>query len=1448
MSSIVAGPVHRVFGRGRTAATAISRSAGQGSNVRRRLARIWSVMAAFSMATGGLVAQEAVSPLSAHAVNPPSAVTDVNPNSLTSGTLFGGRTVNFAVNPINTQIVFAATEFGGLWKSTDHGSTWSHVDQVPLTAMEDVKFASSDVNLVIATGAYDGSIDNRGGGIWRSTDGGNTWAKAPGSDVCALAQNNGREIAIAPGTPGSLTVLVGTDCGIARSTNSGGSWTLVNPPGNFQIWDVKARSVGGNIQVDACGDGGYVRSNDGGSTWPTETDWTAATFPHPILGNPPAPQNPSDPCRVATAPQDANTVLMATRSPVANPGDKIGETYQFESDDGGVNWHNLNVSIDGNGRDPSALTFPAFDGVANHFEVFFATDQVIMHLTCDTNNAQRCSDGTGANTATCSPPPGEGTSGAWLQWDATIPHCATDPGDIAYDPNAGCPFLQGGDGGIFKTASATDGCNVGNPNFATFTQANTGLHALWLYQLAGSAVDSSHTDVYYGMQDNGQNCSNDDAATFHQCGGADVFNTISPRTGPTVTVLKNQNGGFSLSQEDGTTATPWTSPPVPKGGGIDAVTGFGPSSFAFITHDAATPANYIVQVTTNAGSSWAQMGPNLPGANSGLPNGENAIKFGGTSGAPVFYMELTVNGTPTIYRLQGPLDNTATLTSASAGLVNPWTYNVDPSNPLLLYTVDRGPKVAMRSTDGGQSWTPDPGLTSATTVGGVYPFISAFGPNVNSFGFDPASNTILAGTQFSGIFASFDAGGHWAQLPGSQQIPRALNFFFDTRNQGTAYVGSQGRGTWKIHLPQADLSISKSHSPDPVIAGNQLTWSVSVTNNGPDTAPNVVVTDTLPAQVSYLTNNLTPPAGCTAVGQTVTCSLGDMANGQTVSFSIVTLVDPATVANAGGPTSITNNASVTSIGSNDPNPANNSASSTALVNDAADLAVTKLCKPDTTINAGTPIVCTVFVDNHGPSFARNVVVDDVVLANGAVSISKVAVSPGPTNCTISSVTGGQKITCSLGNLAAASTTQTGRDTITYQMVATEGMNINNLATVRSDTPETDTSNDQAQVNLTVTALADLALTKSAPASVVAGTPISWTLSVHNAGPSTAVNVLITDTVPAGVAITSVTMPGASCQAGVPGDSTHPTTCAAGSLAPGATSATMTITATVNPQTTGILHNDARVSSDTFDNNSANDLAHTDTTVTVQSSIGVVISATPNPVTAGTALSYKITVSNGGPSTATAVTLTDPLPTGVTFSSTGGVGTCGFQTNTNTVSCQLPNLDPGQSEVVFIYTTVKSSTPPGPMGNSATATATGSPNGTGSVSTTVQTLADLAIVLTSDALVYKPSTTIHYQITVTNTGPSDAQNVVITQALPAVKQGAYISNNIGCAPPVGSTLTCQAPAVAALATIPAGGSVTFQVNFFITGNKGTITSVASVTSATTDPVSSNNSSTRVVTVK
>src|SRR3954447_21120349 len=76
---------------------------------------------AVAVVAAGLQAVSAAPPANAA----PSAVADVNPDSLTSGSLFGGRTVAFSTNPVNTQVVFAATEFGGLFRSSNHGSSWS---------------------------------------------------------------------------------------------------------------------------------------------------------------------------------------------------------------------------------------------------------------------------------------------------------------------------------------------------------------------------------------------------------------------------------------------------------------------------------------------------------------------------------------------------------------------------------------------------------------------------------------------------------------------------------------------------------------------------------------------------------------------------------------------------------------------------------------------------------------------------------------------------------------------------------------------------------------------------------------------------------------------------------------------------------------------------------------------------------------------------------------------------------------------------------------------------------------------------------------------------------------------------------------------------------------------------------------------------------------------------
>jgi uncharacterized repeat protein (TIGR01451 family) len=146
-----------------------------------------------------------------------------------------------------------------------------------------------------------------------------------------------------------------------------------------------------------------------------------------------------------------------------------------------------------------------------------------------------------------------------------------------------------------------------------------------------------------------------------------------------------------------------------------------------------------------------------------------------------------------------------------------------------------------------------------------------------------------------------------------------------SRPQGTAC----DIGAFEFVPPGADLSITKSGSPSPVVSGDQLTYTLTVTNNGPQNATGVTVSDPLPNNVHF--DSVTSSQGsCTRStttkpapkGGTVNCNLGDLANGTSASITIVvTTTTPGT---------LTNTATV-SGNETDPNPLNNSATATTTV-------------------------------------------------------------------------------------------------------------------------------------------------------------------------------------------------------------------------------------------------------------------------------------------------------------------------------------------------------------------------------------------------------------------------------------------------------------------------------------------------------------------------------------
>ncbi len=432
-----------------------------------------------------------------------------------------------------------------------------------------------------------------------------------------------------------------------------------------------------------------------------------------------------------------------------------------------------------------------------------------------------------------------------------------------------------------------------------------------------------------------------------------------------------------------------------------------------------------------------------------------------------------------------------------------------------------------------------------------------------------------------------------ASAPGYSSVPQSS----DTRtctDKGSSCTASPVTLLLDPAL-RADLSVTKTDSPDPVIAGANLTYTITVANAGPNAAQSVSLTDTLPAGTTFV--SLTAPAGfsCTtpAVGGngTVTCTIASLAAGATQTFTLIVQVGASVAAG----TVISNTATV-SAATSDPNAANDSATTTTTVATSADLSVTK-SDGVTTVTAGDGLTrtFTITVRNAGPSTATGVSLSDTWPA-GFTRTSL------PAACT--DVGGGPSFDCALGPILAGATTTL---VVTYTVPASTPAGPQaNTATVSSSTTDPTPANNTATDTTTVATSADLSVTKTdSPDPVIAGANLTYTITVANAGPNAAQSVSLTDTLPAGTTFVSLTAPaGFSCTTpAVGGNGT--VTCTIASLAAGATQ-TFTLIVQVGASVAAgtVISNTATVSAATSDPNAANDSATTTTTVATSADLSV----------------------------------------------------------------------------------------------------------------------------------------------------------------------------------------------------------------------------------------------------
>ncbi len=574
----------------------------------------------------------------------------------------------------------------------------------------------------------------------------------------------------------------------------------------------------------------------------------------------------------------------------------------------------------------------------------------------------------------------------------------------------------------------------------------------------------------------------------------------------------------------------------------------------------------------------------------------------------------------------------------------------------------------------------------------------------------------------------------------------------------------------------ADISLTKVAAEVTITAGSDATFTLTATNNGPSDATTVVVQDTLPAGMTLV--SATPGAGgsCTTTPTSVTCTATTLAVG--ASFEIVVVAKSAP--DVPDAASLVNSATVTAA-EPDPDTSNNTATAPVSVNRIVNLSVAKSASAQPIAVAGEPQAFEIVVENTGLSNATGVTITDPLPVGSTFYAAGSAA-----NC----AEAGGVVSCLVGDLPAGQSTAFVISFIVDQSTA-DGGSIINTASVSSNEPDTDSTDDSSTVDVPVVRRADVFVRKQgSPDPVVAGTSTSFTLSYGNAGPSDATGLVITDVLPAGVTFDAGSSD-ARCSAIGP-----TVTCAVGDVAVGAATTPVLIGVLLDGGLAegAMISNTATVLANEPDPLATNNESTNGIQVRRDSALELIKTDLTDPVLAGNDVTYRLEVINRGPSTVDDVVIVDALPPGTSVQSIppGCTASGAFE-----VTCDAGQLIDGARATFDVVLTVDSDLADGAqITNSASASGATGAGAMTQEETTIARLADISVQKQTTTPTVTAGVPVVYELTVTNDGPSDATNLVMTDVLPGSAQVIRVSAPTGtCVETVGQ-VTCAWPTFAA----------------------------------------------------
>lgn len=378
--------------------------------------------------------------------------TSLGPNSTSGGYAGLGRLNCVAFSPAGSSIIYVGAASGGVWKSTNGGSSWSPIsDDLGALGISDMIVlpgGSADI-IYIATGDRD-AADTYSVGVMKSNDGGVTW----NTTGLNWSQSSGRRISRLLVDPSNSSILyASTTAGVYKTTDGGANWTLIT---SNQFVNIQFKPDNSQVLYGSTWSSGDIyRSTDAGTTWTIVLNTAGA--------------------RAEVAVTAANPLLVY--SLIGNTSSGLLGVYK--STDGGATFTQVA------GSSPNMMAWNC-DGSDSGGQAWYD-----LCIAADPTNANNVFIG-GVNTWKSA------NGGAnWVisnHWSSTCGGIATtvhaDKHFFAYQPGTTTLF-ECNDGGLYKTSN----------NGTSWTHLGSGLVISQLYRLGVAQTTSG--DVIGGLQDNG---------------------------------------------------------------------------------------------------------------------------------------------------------------------------------------------------------------------------------------------------------------------------------------------------------------------------------------------------------------------------------------------------------------------------------------------------------------------------------------------------------------------------------------------------------------------------------------------------------------------------------------------------------------------------------------------------------------------------------------------------------------------------------------------------------------------------------------------------------------------------------------------------------------------------------------------------------------------------------